>query len=175
VSAELTLPLGAARLHCEFQKPDPLPPSAMRELRSRISEVLAPALGALRVARVSDHIAAGGTARALARLLVAREKNPAPGIRNVVVARAALARLTEELLESSHAERLAMPGMDPRRADLLPAGAAVLDGLVRDIGARSLTICDWGLREGVLLDAARERLIGAPQCAEWSRARAQLV
>jgi len=175
VSAELTLPLGAARLQSEFQKPDPLPASAVRELRSRISEVLAPALVRLRASRVSDHIAAGGTARALARVLIAREKNPPDsGIRNLVIARAALSNLTEQLLASSHAERLTMPGMDPRRADLLPIGAAVLDGLLRDLGARSLSICDWGLREGILLDAARERFLTA-QCAEWSQARAQLV
>jgi exopolyphosphatase/guanosine-5'-triphosphate,3'-diphosphate pyrophosphatase len=50
-----------------------------------------------------------------------------------------------------------MRGVRRRRADLLPTGALVLSTLVDELGLEGLTICDWGLREGVLLDAlARE-------------------
>jgi len=175
MAAEITLPLGAARLHSEFGKPDPLPPAAVDELRARVSEALYPALRVLSVESAADHIATGGTARALARLVLAREKAPGNAVRNPVITRGALSAITERLLDSSHDERLAMPGMDPRRADLLPIGAAVLERLVRDVGARSLTICDWGLREGVLLDAARARFVPLPQSVEASLARAQFV
>jgi exopolyphosphatase/pppGpp-phosphohydrolase len=39
------------------------------------------------------------------------------------------------------------------RADLVPTGAVVLATVVSELGLDGLTICDWGLREGVMLDA----------------------
>jgi len=49
-------------------------------------------------------------------------------------------------------ERLHMPGMDPRRADLSVAGSVLLDTIVRGLGAEHLTLCDLALREGLVLD-----------------------
>jgi exopolyphosphatase/guanosine-5'-triphosphate,3'-diphosphate pyrophosphatase len=42
--------------------------------------------------------------------------------------------------------------MDPRRADLAPAGALLLDQLLEGIGADEITLCDFALREGLVLD-----------------------
>jgi exopolyphosphatase/guanosine-5'-triphosphate,3'-diphosphate pyrophosphatase len=54
-----------------------------------------------------------------------------------------------------HDERLRIPGMSPQRADLLPAGAAILATVLGELDFQSLSICDWGLREGIMLDAVR--------------------
>lgn len=51
--------------------------------------------------------------------------------------------------------RLKMPGLDPRRADLVVAGATLLDTILRRIGADELTLCDLALREGLVLDYVR--------------------
>ena len=45
-----------------------------------------------------------------------------------------------------------LPGLDPRRADLMVAGAVLLDTLLKELGAEEITLCDLALREGVLLD-----------------------
>ena len=49
-------------------------------------------------------------------------------------------------------ERMHLPGLDPRRADLMVAGAVLLDTLLKKLGAEEITLCDLALREGVLLD-----------------------
>jgi len=49
-------------------------------------------------------------------------------------------------------QRLQLPGLDPRRADLTVAGAVLLDTLLRRLGADDLTLCDLALREGLVLD-----------------------
>jgi exopolyphosphatase/guanosine-5'-triphosphate,3'-diphosphate pyrophosphatase len=55
-------------------------------------------------------------------------------------------------------KRVRVPGMEPRRADLSPAGAVLLDTLLRRLGAEEFTLCDLSLREGVVLDyIARHR------------------
>jgi exopolyphosphatase/guanosine-5'-triphosphate,3'-diphosphate pyrophosphatase len=50
-------------------------------------------------------------------------------------------------------ERRRTPGLRRDRADLLPTGALVLATTLRELGLRGLRVCDWGLREGVLLEA----------------------
>src|SRR5450756_603284 len=50
------------------------------------------------------------------------------------------------------ARRLKLPGLDSRRADLVVAGAVLLDTVVRLLGAREITLSDLALREGLVLD-----------------------
>ena len=48
--------------------------------------------------------------------------------------------------------RRKLPGLDERRADIIVAGAIVLDTLIESLGISRLTLCEWALREGILLD-----------------------
>jgi len=50
------------------------------------------------------------------------------------------------------AERRLMPGMQPKRADVLPAGALLFETALSHLGARGAHVSDRGLRWGVLLD-----------------------
>jgi len=52
-------------------------------------------------------------------------------------------------------QRLTLPGLDPRRADLVVAGAVLLDAILRRLGAEDLTLCDLALREGLVIDYVR--------------------
>src|SRR5205823_4246347 len=54
--------------------------------------------------------------------------------------------------------RLRIAGLEPRRADLVVAGAVLLDTLMKRLGAAEATLCDLSLREGLVLDyIARHR------------------
>jgi exopolyphosphatase/guanosine-5'-triphosphate,3'-diphosphate pyrophosphatase len=59
------------------------------------------------------------------------------------------------VLALSDKERLALPGLDPRRADLTVAGVVLLDTILQRLGAEDLTLCDLALREGLVLDYIR--------------------
>ena len=61
-------------------------------------------------------------------------------------------RLRKRLVEADLEERLHMPGLDPRRADLSVAGSVLLDTILRRLGADDITLCDLALREGLVLD-----------------------
>jgi exopolyphosphatase/guanosine-5'-triphosphate,3'-diphosphate pyrophosphatase len=50
---------------------------------------------------------------------------------------------------------------DSRRADIIVAGAVVLEGAVRHLGVSTVAAVDRGLREGVLLDLLRRRKVDA--------------
>ncbi len=61
--------------------------------------------------------------------------------------------------------RLALPGVQARRAGLLPIGAVVLSTMVDSLGLRSVTVSDWGLREGAVVGALSLDVDAAPA---WS-------
>ena len=52
-----------------------------------------------------------------------------------------------------------MPGLDPKRADLVVSGAVLLDIILQQLGAPDVTLSDLSLREGVLLDYIRRNRV----------------
>ncbi|HET9772500.1 MAG TPA: hypothetical protein VFS16_16520, partial [Acidimicrobiia bacterium] len=58
------------------------------------------------------------------------------------------------------ADRLAVPGLDPRRADIILGGVIVLEQIFRSLNITDLVTSDFALREGVLLDVVRRRRSG---------------
>ena len=64
-----------------------------------------------------------------------------------------LAALAEVIYELPTDERGRLPGIDARRAELLPAGAAVAEVLMDRTGMRELTVSEWGLREGIIISS----------------------
>ena len=153
VRFETTLPLGAARLHAELVRSDPMTRDEKRAVRARVRE----RLGVHREAILRDAprfaIATGGTMRALARLIAAAAGHDLTEIHGTVVSAEALRDLARRLARSTQAARLALPGMRRQRADLVPTGALVLRTVVEELGLSGLTVSDVGLREGVILQA----------------------
>jgi len=50
------------------------------------------------------------------------------------------------------AARRVLPGMQPKRADVLPTGALLFEAALGHLGATGAWVSDRGLRWGVLLD-----------------------
>lgn len=64
-----------------------------------------------------------------------------------------LERVIQELCALSLERRRKIPGINPERADIIIAGAAILDTLMQDLRLRELrVIADRGLREGLFID-----------------------
>jgi exopolyphosphatase/guanosine-5'-triphosphate,3'-diphosphate pyrophosphatase len=154
VRREWTLRLGAARLRAELANDGPLSARAVRAIRERVRELAAPAVAALRTSPPELAVAAGGTARALGRLVAGlRGLRPARSINQLFVPAAELSSIVRHLVATPRAARLRLPGMRRRRVDLLPVGALVLATLGEELDLEGYTLTDWGLREGVLLEA----------------------
>ena len=58
--------------------------------------------------------------------------------------------VTYDLLDQSYEQRVAQPCIGKDRADLVLAGCAILEALMRTWPARRLRVADRGLREGIL-------------------------
>lgn len=58
----------------------------------------------------------------------------------------------ERLAAMTVAERAALPGMEPKRADVIVAGAVVVAEATRRLGFDRLTVSDRGVRWGLVYD-----------------------
>jgi phosphohistidine phosphatase SixA len=151
---EATLPLGVARLHGELVHEDPMPREVRDALRARVRAAVAGAAREVGRRRPLECIGAGGTLSAIARRVITRRTSwPARAVGQLFIPISELRELATELVASTHAQRLRMPGLQKPRADLLPTGAVVLEALVTELALPGITVSDWGLREGVILEA----------------------
>jgi exopolyphosphatase / guanosine-5'-triphosphate,3'-diphosphate pyrophosphatase len=145
--------LGVIRLTERFVTADPLSKRDERRLVRHIRAEAGAFLRQLARRRVDRVIGASGTILSLGAL--AADRRPADDVRNLRVSAKDLRRQTRQLAAMTLEERLKLPNLDPRRADLAPAGAVLLDTLLDELGADAITLCDFALREGLVLDYIR--------------------
>jgi exopolyphosphatase/guanosine-5'-triphosphate,3'-diphosphate pyrophosphatase len=149
-----SLPIGAGRMTGLLVTHDPPMREERKAVRSAAVEAVAPLVRNVAVAEPARCVASGGTAGALARVLAARRWGfPPASLNQYEVTVSELRDLTRELAALSLAERLRVPGVDERRAELLPAGGWILTSAAAELGAKRLVHSEWGLREGAVLDA----------------------
>ena len=144
--------VGVIRLTERFVKSDPLSGRDERRLTKHLNREMGAYLDQV-VNRGFDRvIGTSGTILSLGALASSEGGAPIEELRNRRVSAKALHRLRKRLTSVSLEERLAIPGLDPRRADLSVAGSVLLDTIVRRLGADEFTLCDLALREGLILD-----------------------
>jgi exopolyphosphatase/guanosine-5'-triphosphate,3'-diphosphate pyrophosphatase len=145
--------LGVIRLTERFVKTDPLQPRDERKMVRHIDAEVGKYLNQIARAGFDRVIGTSGTILSLGSVASAADGG-APGapLRNRRFAAKQIRRVRKELVALDLEERLRVPGLEPRRADLAVAGAILLDEILRRLGAEEITLCDLSLREGLVLD-----------------------
>jgi len=145
-----TTPLGAVRLTEMFLNDgDHVHPAAVNRLNEYIEDAL-DEFDWLHLGPEEAFVGVGGTARALARMDRESRRYPFGLLNGYALTRPRLQGLVEKLIELPVAERAReLPGLPADRADIILAGALVVQGALRHTHASALTICGHGLREGL--------------------------
>ena len=166
--------LGAIRLTERFARHDPLTKADVRKLVRHIRRETREYLTQLRRRGFERVIGTSGTMLAIGALAAGARKTPAE-IRRLTVRARDLARVRDWLVRLPLAERLAVPGLDPRRADLAAVGAVLVDELLDGLGAAELTLCDFALREGLVLDYVKRNSAHIRKAERYPDARRRSV
>ena len=144
---------GVIRLTERFVRTDPLSAHDERRLVKYLNREMGAYVEQIAQSGFDRVIGTSGTILSLGALALNEEEGAPPqDLRNQRVPAKALRRLRKRIVAADIEERLHMPGLDPRRADLSVAGSVLLDTILRGLGADDLTLCDLALREGLVLD-----------------------
>src|SRR5688572_8842402 len=148
--------IGAIRLTERFIKSDPLSERDERRLEKHVLNEIDRHCAQILEAGFDRVIGTSGTILSIGAVVATAARGTPPGeLRNLRIAAKQVRRLRKELRTWDLESRLAIPGLDPRRADLVVAGAVLLDTVLRRLDADELTLCDLALREGLILDYVR--------------------
>lgn len=156
--------LGVARLSAQFVHSDPISDDNREQLRQHITTALAPL--ATEVAQFKPQMAIGssGTLEDIAQMIAARRKESAPrSLNQSAFSREEFLPLHRDLVESDSSQRRDTSGLDTKRVELIVAGVELLDIAMDLFAIQELTISEWALREGIVLDA-----IGRHDPEDWS-------
>lgn len=147
-----SFPLGAVRMTERFLHHDPPLPGEIEKLRREIRRHLAGALPVRR--RRGEMVGLGGTVRTLAGIHLGLESNQEDSRQGLRLPRPAITAIREKLQELSLGERQRVPGLKPERADIILAGAVVVEEVMIQVASPGLTVCKNGVRDGILLHEA---------------------
>ena len=141
-----SLPLGAVRLTERFIRSDPARPAEIRALREFVRGELERPGERVRSEGFEMAMGSSGTIAALADIAERNFGAEKPG----VVTLDHLEQILELLAPLSLAERRRVPGLGPRRAEIIVAGCVSLYEILRAARTRAVHYTDRGLRDGLM-------------------------
>jgi exopolyphosphatase/guanosine-5'-triphosphate,3'-diphosphate pyrophosphatase len=118
------------------------------------------------VARFAPRITVGssGTLSDLAAMVAAFQTGDEPRSRNqLTVTRDDFLAVHERIIRAKVSDRRRMPGLEEKRAELVVAGSTFLAVAMDVFAFDQITISEWALREGIILDA-----VGHHEPDDWS-------
>jgi exopolyphosphatase/guanosine-5'-triphosphate,3'-diphosphate pyrophosphatase len=188
IKETVSVPLGAVRLTGEFLSADPAPAEGLARMRRFIQRELRRAQRRIQPGKVSLTIATSGTAAALCEAYAAGAKaGKAAGHRVSKLASARVGKLAgivttrsvramaAKIAGMSLPEREAVPGIGPRRAEIIVAGVEVYAELLEGFGLPGFRYSPLGLRDGILEQMLAEQDARADVHREFERERWESV
>jgi exopolyphosphatase/guanosine-5'-triphosphate,3'-diphosphate pyrophosphatase len=149
-------PLGTVRMSERFLPANgPAKRKQLDELREHLAGELAGASWLTAGAGkggVRRLVGIGGTVRNLAVAAQRATGLPSSGVQGTVIEREVLDELVQRLASLPASERASVPGVKPARADLILAGAVVVQAVLKAGGFEGMETTEAGLREGIFYE-----------------------
>ena len=149
-----SFPLGVARLTERFLPNDPPRLVQVQRLERHLQRVLGATLKAVGKAKVVGAIGTSGTVHTMVTMACALHGREPLRLHGAIVPATDVRRVRQQILRVGAVKRADLPGIEAKRADLMPAAAILLDFILKGAGVKNLQACSWALREGVLLELA---------------------
>lgn len=148
VEAAVSLDIGSVRLFERHVRSDPPTRSELEAIDAAVDRALAKA-----PAPRGTLVGVAGTVTTLCALDRGITIYDANAVHGAALGFAAVERLASALATTTIAERRALPGMEPGRADVIVVGARIVRPVMAWAGAQELVVSDRGVRWGLLVRA----------------------
>jgi exopolyphosphatase / guanosine-5'-triphosphate,3'-diphosphate pyrophosphatase len=149
--------IGAVRLTSEFVPKNPVSDRELMYLQAFVRGQLERATDEikanLRSGEAPKMVGTSGTIETLAAILNLDKNGHIPErIHGSAIQLSELRNLIQRLRRMTVAERATIEGLSERRAEIIIAGAVILQEAMAMLGMQSLSVCERSLREGVIVD-----------------------
>jgi len=145
----VSLPIGAVRLTQTFLHHDPPKKKELEQMRGIIQREISRILKRITGAKLQIAIATSGTPAAISSLHAAKVRGYNES-KPQTVPQAVVAKLLRDLSRLNLLQRQALPGIGPRRAEIIVAGTMVFAELMQLCNLRTFRYLPLGLRDGLL-------------------------
>jgi exopolyphosphatase/guanosine-5'-triphosphate,3'-diphosphate pyrophosphatase len=149
VDERFSVNVGAVRYTERYALDRVVPPPVLREAMAAIATDLS---------RIDGHrapdtlVAMGGATTNIAAVKHQMARYDATVVQGTVLDRAEIDRQIELYRSRDAAGRRSVVGLQPKRADVILAGACIIRTVMEKLGKQELTVSDRGLRHGVLAE-----------------------
>ena len=149
--------VGAVRLSKEFVTTDPISDRELKILRAYVRGMLERSVdgiwGELQLNEVPHAIGTSGTIETLAMIHARDELDTVPDpLNGYEMSRKDIEKMVKKLAKMSYGERLDVPGISEKRAEIIVPGAVILLEAMTMLKLDSIMICERALREGIIVD-----------------------
>lgn len=169
--------LGSLRVFDEYLRDESASALGYRALEKHVQTTLAPVAARLADYRFDVLIGTSGTVMGLAALDAAASGAASQRAHGYVLRVERLRALQRTMTKLDATERRKLPGMNPRRSDIIVAGNAIVLAIADALGRDEIVVSERALREGIVVDylernIAVARKLGDEQTRRFDAAHA---
>jgi exopolyphosphatase/guanosine-5'-triphosphate,3'-diphosphate pyrophosphatase len=152
----ISLDLGVVRLLERVFHHDPPIQQDLQKAEACIDEQLAKVVKAFGEVSNIPLVGTAGTVTTLAAMAQHLKQYDRNLVHNYELTFTTVKNLEKDLLTKTGLERVGMPGLEPGREYVIVAGTVILRRIMETFDCESCLVSDYGLREGILIDAAEK-------------------
>ena len=171
-----SLDLGAVVMTEQFLKHDPARSGDLEKLQRHVRSQLKKQVDRSS-AQLYTLIGSGGTTTAIGSMAMNAVGRSYASIHGYEVLRSEIVHMLAMLSRKTMQERRLVPGLNADRADIIVAGIAVVEELMRFFGANQLLVNERGIREGLIIRAMEKHglIPAAPAPRTWRESALEFV
>jgi exopolyphosphatase / guanosine-5'-triphosphate,3'-diphosphate pyrophosphatase len=151
-TSRVSLDIGSVRLYERHVRNDPPGALELAAIEAQIAAALdsAEPLARARAGEPITLVGVAGTVTTLKALQLGLAAYDAAQVHGAILTLGAVEELCKKLACLPLAERALLPGLEPKRADVIVAGALIVRDILRRAGAAQAVVSDRGVRFGLL-------------------------
>jgi exopolyphosphatase/guanosine-5'-triphosphate,3'-diphosphate pyrophosphatase len=159
-----SIKIGAVRLSQKYFQDRKIKQQSIDEASLYVKSLVNPIVRNLRDFDYDMVIGTSGTITNIGAVIYSETKpydTEEINLNNYIYDKSSLAKAVKKIYKAETSnERADIPGLDPNRADIIPAGAVILEQLFAELKIKNITLSTFALREGIMIDTISKELTG---------------
>lgn len=145
----VSVDMGCVRFTERFASNDPMTPAELAAIRTEVDRLLDQVEQSVPLRGAASLVGLAGTVTTVAGLAAGLTEYDSERIHLSTASAAAVEQVMTDLVGMSAAERAGLGIMHPGRADVIAAGAVILDQIVKRSGANEVTASEHDILDGI--------------------------